>query len=421
MLKERQILFLLKTYFVLLFFYGILIKLTIWNTFLFEFKTLLPEILLIILCIDLAFKTLPRINLFSVVGLCWYGLIIIINSIFAGSFSSAALHSFRDCYIPTFLAIFLYQYPFQKTSLQNFSNFFIRLAMVYLIAGALLGIVERVMGVEWSSKFYTGYEFYGGDDSGVKISEANGRLRAPGLTGNSASFAFYAVAAMVFLFRSKKVAAFLKICLFICGVIIIWSTANKTAYIGLAGLIVFYIASRFCANKKYKRLKSAVLFIAVMVAICCIPLFIKAFPSFHERVILWTDIFDSTNPFELIFPYRAFMYGAGGEEFTSILDNAYIYFLLSGGIIGVIWTYAFALKMANDAARSYGDKYLFLLLIIFLLLASFTTNITQGRAYFSICFIILALYSKCKIGRLAVERVKLNDIRTKTEYEHSSY
>ena len=401
MLKERQILFLIKIYFVLLFFYGILIKLTIWNNFLFEFKSFLPEIILIILCIDLALKTWPHINLFSIVGLVWYGAIIVINIADVGFSQITALYSFRDCYIPLFLTIFLYQYSFRKTSLEGFGNFLVKLSIIYLVAGALLGIIERACGVEWTSKFYTGYVFYGGDSSGVKISEANGQLRAPGLTGNSASFSFYAVLSMIVLFRSKRISPVLKICMFVCGFIIIWSTSNKTAYIGLAGIIACYIVYYGLSSTKYKAAMIAGLFVAVIVGTCCIPFFINAFPSLQERFVLWGDLFSQTSPLELLLPYRAFYYGAGGEGFSSVLDNSYLYFVLSGGIVGVVWIYGFAFKMANSAARSYGDKWLFWMLVIFLILSSVTTNITQGRAYFSLCFMILALYSKCKIKQSA--------------------
>lgn len=403
----------------MLFFYGIIIKFTTWNSVLFEIKSFIPECILVAICVCLLLKNGLKFSIFNLFGIVWFILIVVLNIILIGLTSVEALYTFRDLIIPLFVAVFINSYSFQKTSLNDFMRFLIRLSVIYLISGAILGVIERIMGTEWTSSFYTGYVFYGNDDtSGVKISTVDGRIRAPGLTGNSASFAFYAVVSLLILWSDKRKNIISKLLCSACGIAIIWSTENKTAIIGLATIMLVWIFYKGISNKKYVKITVLLSAILIVLGLCGIPYFISAFPSFQERLQLWGDVIKDINIIEFIFPYRAFLYGAGGGDFTSVLDNAYLYFLLSGGILGFAWIYLFAFKMTKTAIKDYGKSFLFVSFFVFLLMSSVTTNVVQGRAFFSICFILLALFSNCKNTVLILQQeTKENTNKNSTNME----
>lgn len=396
MLRERSILFLLKIYFVMLFFYGILIKLTIWNPVLFDFKSFLPEIILIVIGIDLFTKKWKSLSGFYLFGALWFFCIIVINIVTIGLSEQTALYSFRDFYIPLFVAIFLSLYRFKKTNLDKFLKFLTILSAVYLIGGAVLGVVESLLGWEWASRFYTGYVFYGADAySGVKISSDDGILRAPGLTGQSATFSFYALVAVFIIWSNRKTNILTKSLYTVLSIIIHLTTLNKTAIIGLVLILLFFLW-KSVKSRNFKIISLVIFLALLMLCVLGINVFLRIFPSFGERLDLWSGVLADANPLEYLIPFRSFFYGAGGEGFTSVLDNTYLYLLLAGGGIGLVWVCLFAFKLVknNVQSRSYG--VLFECLFLFLILSAVTTNITQGRAYFAIYFLLSALFNQYK-------------------------
>ncbi len=407
MLKDKHVLALIKIYLVILFFYGIIIKFTIWNTTLFQIKKFIPEIIILIIGLCLALKMSNKITGFCFFGICWIILIILVNFIFIGLGSVTALHSFRDCYIPIFVGVFIYTHDFNEKRLANFYRFLIRLSTVYLITGAVLSVIEQAMGWEWTAKFYTGYVFYGGDSySGVKISHASGLLRTPGLTGQSASFAFYAVISVFIIWSHRKLHIKYKVILTLLCAVILVNTQNKTAIIGFAVVLFYYLFKR---NTKAANRTAIALAALLIIAVFCyliaydLPDF---FSSFRERLVLWKEVLQGVEPLEFLFPFKSFYYGAGGEDFTSILDNAYIYFSVSLGIPGLIWIYVYAYKTAVSSSHFKDIGILFTMLFIFFVLSSLTTNITQGRAYFSIYLILTGLYART--DKLGEKRKRMN-------------
>ena len=71
--------------------------------------------------------------------------------------------------------------------------------------GSILSIIEEMMGWEWTSKFYTGYSFYGTDPySKIKVANSFGLLRVPGLTGNYSTFVLYSLIAIVIIIINTK-------------------------------------------------------------------------------------------------------------------------------------------------------------------------------------------------------------------------
>lgn len=127
------------------------------------------------------------------------------------------------------------------------------------------------------------------------------------------------------------------------------------------------------------------------------------FFSVNMRLSYWEDVLKEISLLELLFPYKQFQYGAGGESFLTVMDNAYLYSLITIGIIGLIFIVhiikkGYHLNKNNKTMSFVSIKYLTLGLLILAL----SLNIFQGRGFFSPYLLLLGLnynkdYNKDKI------------------------
>lgn len=391
MKKEKLFIRLIYAYIILVLFYGIVIKVTINSTLIFSLKTYLPEVLIVIAAlICLTNKKSWLFTKFEVIGALYFLTVIFINFEIHG-FSYDVLYLFRDMYIPIFTCLIFMKMELSSEILDKFYRFIWIISMIYLISGALLGIVEVMHGWKWSSEFYTGYSFYNVDPySKVKISQAFGQLRAPGLTGNSVSFSYYGILAMAAIFNKRNFNLIFKIFFFICEMTILVSTLNKTAIVIFIVIAFSYLFKR--VNKFNRNVIYLVLGIIAMVYVTT-QINSDIFYSTLARIRYWGTLDSYVNPFEIILPYNSFLYNPGAKGFLSFWDNTYLYFLFSVGIFGTMWIYILCYKLkkriciANANMRNFFN-YLF----GFLILSSLFNNITEGRAFFGLYLLLGGIY-----------------------------
>lgn len=391
MKQERKIANLLLLYLTYIFFYGLIIKASRGMGILFTLKTYVPEIILLFVAIKCIFTTKSsRVEKFSFVGGFYFLCVLIIGFGFYG-ISIDAFYLIRDLFMPIFLGIILARKEFHEETLTRFYSIFLKICMIYLILGAILGIIEYSNGWEWTSKFYAGHSFYGTDEyTKVIITEAYGQLRAPGLTGNHVSFSYYAMIATIAVLASKSLGWVKKFIFTVCGIAILISTTNKTAIVCFAIVLAFYVF-----RKVGKKWKFAMMGISGIIAATYLGSHVSSdiFLSTFARFDFWKTIKNYVNPIEILIPYNVFSYNPNASGVISFWDNTYLFLLFTTGLFGVIWIYLFCYKMYKNN-RNTNLQFMFEQMFVFLVLASLFNNITNGRAYFSVFLIINGFYSK---------------------------
>ena len=389
--KENLPLNLVLLYFVWTFFNGIIKKLLISNATLFAINTYIPEIILLLVVFWCLFHLKGlKFNKFEVAGATWFLLVILISLVYCG-YSQGVLYVIRDLFFPIYFALVVSKYTFSEKALDHFWRVFKIICMIYLISGAILGMVEFLNGWEWTSQFYTGYTFYGQDEySSIKITEAYGFLRAPGLTGNHTTFAYYGLVAVMTIIADRNAKLLKKIFFVVCEILILVSTINKTAIVCMALILYIYLFRRLGRTLKYISLVPVGLFVLLYVFSNQSLAFLS---STFDRFDFWSTISSYVSPFEVIIPYNSFSYNPLSSGIISFWDNSYLYFLFAVGIFGEIWILMYVFKLYKQNWNTYQNiGMIFEFLIAFFLAAALFNNITNGRAGFALYFVINSVY-----------------------------
>ncbi len=413
--REKKIISLLIAYLILVFFYGIVIKFTIAVPILFIIKTYLPEIILIIISGGCLFygRTLKTKRFFAIGGLYFIGILVV--SIVYTGVSYDSFYCIRDLFLPIYMSMAVASWKFERESLDRFLKIFERICFVYLIIGAFLGAIEVLNGWRWTSVFYTGYEFYNVDPySKVRITQASGLLRAPGLTGAPVTFAYYGLVCCILIMANKKRHWLWKVLAAICEMAILWETSNKTAIVIMAAVLFLYIFRRVNKTIRYMMLGGLGLFaVGYILTHSSADVFYSTFDRFNY----WKKIGDSTNLLEIVFPYNSLSYNPNAEGVLSFWDNSYFMFLFSTGIFGTIWIYIHCYKMCKANIKMFPEhSFLFEVTFIFLLLASAFNNITNGRAYFTLFLVINSVF----YGRATCEKEKMKEDMEGVRYDYNT-
>lgn len=393
---ENSTINLCLAYIVYVFLYGIVIKLTFSNSVLFQIKTYIPEIFLILIILISILKNGLKLKRCFIL-LLGYSLIIFLINLINYGLNTQALYLIRDIYIPLFAFCFLSMNTLSEKGMNRFVKRLVGFFKLYLIVGFLLALVQQLKGWEWASSFYTGYIFYGQDPlSKVKVAHSFGLLRAPSLSGNFATFGNYClISAVCINAKSNKFwqRLFWDILALSCMVL----ATNKSAIVALA--VVFVLRQTVDIRNKSKRMNKTILililgFLGVTTTILLgdnssSP---NVFASVFARFDIWKGILADTSIIEVLFPYKQFMYGTGAEGGLGFFDNLYLYSLVTQGILGtVIWVYSLIkvykcrIKQDNIICQRYVYG-----LTIALLVLGLTVNVTQGRGFFSLYLILLA-------------------------------
>ncbi|WP_270942810.1 hypothetical protein [Romboutsia lituseburensis] len=388
--------FSLTLYIFIIYFYGLITKFTINNKFLFSIKTILPEFLLmIIICISILIilkKGTYKIKnkyLFSLI--CYIGFIFIINLCMKPSIDEVAF-VIRDLILPITVLFCLTQIDFNQEEIIKIINNLIRIFIIFTIIGFVLALIQRNMDWEWTSKFYTGYSFYGVDpNSKIKIWHTNGTLRVPSLTGNSVTFGFYNLVAFLFIWKSN-IKNILKYPLLVLNILNIWISTSKTTLVVLT--IIFIID---LLKKLNKYIKVNFIIIMFIILIILINIILDLNPDFlfslKERFNYWKLSFTYFPIYTFFIPINLFNTTAAASDFIGFMDNSYLYFFYSIGILGVL---AIVLNIYNLYIKNPKCSYQLILnyLIIIFFIVSMVVNITQGRAYLANFCIIAPILRK---------------------------
>ena len=383
---KKIIEYLIYIYISLSMFSGVLVKIFSGNSRLLFLKTILPELVLILLCILITIIMLKdgakrKKNNYIRILFFYFTAVIICNLPFVNTIK-AVLYVVRDIYLP-FVVLFLSNEVeiFNSDEIKTIFNKIYKIVIIQIIFGFILAIVQNKLGWQWSSRFYAGYEFYGKDAvTGIKIWSTNGVLRVPSLAGDSTLFAFYNILSYLIIKNSKL--KFKNILILLCFFNIFLST-NKTCIIILLIDILLEVI-----RKVNKASKAIVIYIIMTLFIISMLGLYTLRPEFFSTLFIrfdnWNYIFDK---FKVINPIgNLFNIGAGVNGFEAVFDNSYLYILFSYGFFGVC-IYILALIRIYKSNKNHR---IIVDMIKVVFIGGVTTNIFQGRVFF-IQFCILTL------------------------------
>lgn len=388
---KKTLEYLIYIYIVLIMFSGIFVKLLSSSQKLLIIKSILPDcIILLIMTISIIIilkNGVKKKGKYFTRSLFFYvSVIFLVNLIFLENIRSF-LFVLRDMYFPFFLLVLLNEIDIDEKNKKRIFKNICTILSVQVIFGFILGITQTILGWEWTSKFYAGYQFYGIDIStGIKIWSTNGVLRVPSLAGDSTLFAYYNILSY-FLIRNSMIKR-KKFLLCLCSANIILST-NKTVLILLIIDIFILIIRR--SKKRIKLIIMGISTIGFLITLIIIPKFIDGFYStLLIRWINWVELIKNFNAFT---PFgNLFSIGAGAEGFLATFDNSYLYMLMSYGIFGLIG-YCLILYSIYKSNKLSGNRLVLELLLV-VIIGGITTNLFQGRVFFTPFCLILFLIDR---------------------------
>ena len=383
MRKLNKMLFVL--YFIVLLFYGLFIKFLYGTQFL-KYIKLLPEIILVlflITCFFIAkekrgFQLIDISLLVVVVTIC--AISIFMNS----SFSSIAVF-IRDFFIPILSLILLRSLRLDKRMIKFYYKSLAYLSIIFLLSSLYFGYMQYTSSYEYTANWYTNKVFYGFDEvSSIKVSTADGRVRALGLVGSSAKYGFYSVFAFVFItLYYKRISYF--IVSFPLALLNIWFSTNKSSLVCLFALGLLEILLIFYRGKHKLILGAFMLTFTVFGAIGYFVLNTDKFFSIQERFYLWGS-YDYIGFENAILGLDVFSYFGNENGWMSVIDNTYLFGFTSFGVV------VFAFFIYYIAKQSLKTSYLLFISVMFLLLGM-TTNLFSGRCFFTIYCVIAGIES----------------------------
>lgn len=397
---------LLCLYFIMLFFYGVIIKITFNNSILFQIKTFLPEIILFLICI-LAFLKRRKYKALGVITVLYFMIVLFLN-IFTSYSTPSFLMTFRDVYIPIITALFLSNIKMTKDEYKKFLDKMLIISFAAIICGFLLGIMQYIKGYEWASAWYTGYSFWGVDEkSSILIRTSGNHVRVPSIIGNNAKFAMYSLLQILFVFRRyhemnvTKNKKMILILIMILGVINIIISNNKTTIVILLFILFIHVLRKF--NKKSKIIIAYITCLVVLGLCFYLSVFTDFLLSFWDRFLQWSIIFELDLTYNLIIPVNLFNFAGNSVTINSVLnywDNTYLYIAFGYGILGLLLLLIWIVKLYNDSLINNDNTGIVFVnyLTLFTLILAFTTSIVLGRAFFNVFIILIALESAKEKG-----------------------
>lgn len=403
--QDRRSLNLFFAYFVYISLYGIIIKLTANNPTLFTIKTYIPEALLSLSLIP-QFSKKHAIRKKSFALIVYMLLVLVMNYILHGA-TNQSFYWWRDLIIPVFIAIYINSGRVNGFEVENFLRKLSVYGRVYLILGFILALTENRLGWEWTSTFYAGHSFYGTDPyTKVLVNQYLGFVRAPGLSANFSTFAFYSSICLFTIIwedkhRGKKTRKTIPWILLGFATCIL--STNKSAILGLVIVLLLTMANevrgrnRIIANMML--VFSGILLVVSFFAFDSSGSFATTYLSGSLlRFDAWASILESTNFIEAIIPYNMFLYGAGSDSATvtygiSFFDNFYLYLLMTQGIIGLYLIISMVVKNVKKLKENHSNLYgMSIYIVLFGAVIGLTSNMIQGRAYFAFAFILLSFF-----------------------------
>lgn len=399
---EKLVSKLIPIYILYCLFYGIIIKITFKSSVLFKIKTVIPELILlsVIICgiIQIVKAKFNIKDKYAFALLIYIIFVFTINMILLPKDISSVFYVIRDLIMPIFAMFVLFQFEFKESTIDNIIKNINKIFIFFIIFGFGLALIQSIKGWEWSSKFYTGYAFYGTDPvSKIKIWESGKLLRTPSVTGNSAIFGVYCLIALIFILK-MNINKYRKITLVIISLMTLFLSTSKTP------LIIAIIIVLLNVLRNNNKLLNKAIFIVMMIITAILLLIIlninpKFLFSIKERLILWEELALNLDLANLLIPLELFNMTSAAEGVLGFVDNTYIYFLYATGFIGLILFIANAINLYRFKSK-YKISLLINEMIISLLIMSIFTNITQGRSYFTMFILLIPILNNkvCKFN-----------------------
>lgn len=410
---DKVITNILILYFIFIFFYGIIIKITFPYKFLFTIKTIIPESLLFTICLLCVFKT-KKISKISFLAIIYFFMVLVLN-LFTSYSTNSFMMTFRDVFIPIITGFLLSSISMSEESYYDFFKKITIVSVLAIIIGFILGILQYSRGWEWTSAWYTGYSFWGNDEvASMYIMTSGKHVRVPSVVGHNVKFAmatFFQILCVMSYFRvkiknnknRKLIYNLIEKVSVLLGMINIFISNNKTTFV--ICIILFVI----CLIKHSNRYSKIIITFTSLVLGLYIYFELKASTdfllSFFDRFSKWSLLFKQDIIGNLILPISTFNFAGNSDTTVAVLnywDNTYLYFIFAFGLLGLYlllyWLYAMSIG-AHKICYSKGKMDFIYYLALFTILSSFTTSIVLGRSFFNIYILTVAFLSNKK-GRL---------------------
>lgn len=401
---DKMITNILILYFIFIFFYGIIIKITFPYHLLFKLKTIIPEFLLFIvslLCL-LKKKKISKISIFVMT----YFLAVLILNVFTSYSSDSFMMTFRDVFIPIITGFLLSSISMNKAS---YYDFFRKIAFVSIFAlsvGFVLGAFQYTKGWEWTSAWYTGYPFWGNDTaSSMYIMTSGTHVRVPSIVGHNVKFAMASFFQMLCVIsfsnikikdnkNKKLIFRVLQLACVCFGVTNIFISNNKTTF------VICIILSIMWVVKHSNRFSKIIIIVIFLVSGAYVYFELKNSSdfllSFFDRFSKWSILFEQDILSNLIFPISTFNFAGNSNTTVAVLnywDNTYLYFAFAFGIVGLYllirWLYILSHKAQLVCNSSSKIDFIYYL-TFFTIISSVTTSIVLGRCFFNIYILTVA-------------------------------
>lgn len=394
-LLEKAALFCFALSFLAMTCYGLLVKFTIGNSFLFSAKTLIPEVSTFLGAIFLVFSSRSSVAFkhSELMLLLIVASVMIVNIPLAES-STEVLVVVRDVFMPLCMLLILCGINISQRFREHFVTLFSALAILYLLGTGVLWVIEFRNGYEWTEFFYTGYTFWGTDPYSKIVVSSNGMIpRLPTLAGSSVKSATYCVFAVLLIFANRNYKLFTKWAFAIFGLLLIVALNNRASLLAMIIVLVLLFSYSFEINLsrlvKYAMLAICIAFLAYLLLSQS-----SSMNSLFDRFNLWSDIITSDAVSNLLFPmavYSVSALGSGleGLSLTTSWDNGFLYFAESFGIAALILLMVVFSNYWKRAATDVSEERTARLIIVATVILALSTNVFNGRCWISMLPLIL--------------------------------
>lgn len=396
--NEKIIPSLLIIYFIFIFFYGLIIKFTFSNPFLFSIKTYLPETMLGLICIVMLFlkKRIYKDSLFVLISF----IAVLIINLFTSFSVASFLMTFRDVYVPLITGYMLCGYDFDGRVKSKLFDYLVILCEVALVVGTIIGLFQYFLGWKWTSSWYTGYSFWGEDKaSSMYIMTSGAHVRVPSIAGHNVKFAMYSLFQfLVIFFRKEKKNRITILFFLLLAITNIWISNNKTTLVILLFMIAKYLASKL--NQSSRPIYTAVFVLSIAIIAIDLNNSSDFFLSFYDRFSKWEVLKDPAILKNILLPISTFNFAGNSITNVAVLnywDNTYFYFVFSYGLVTTWLLFIWIRKNIYRCENSFREFVYYL--TFFTIFASLTTSIVLGRCFFNIYIIMITFLSdkKCKV------------------------
>lgn len=370
-------------YFLVLIFYGLLIKF-LYGTQYLKYLKLLPEIILALFLIT-CYSIAKEKRGFQLIDSC---LLVVVSTICAisifrdSSFSSVAVF-IRDFLIPICCLILLRGLKFDKRMLHFYYHALAIISIIFILSNLYFGYMQYSNSYEYTAQWYTKKVFYGYDEmSSLSLTSTNGRVRAMGLVGNSAKYGFYSVFAFVFISLYYKRLSYFVLSFGFSLLNVLFST-NKSSLVCI--LLLAMVEILFIYYKGNHRMVFGI-FMFVFAGIAAgvyLSFNMDKLSSIGDRFELWSK-YDYINMENIIIGTNIFSYFGSENGWMSVIDSVYLFGCSSFGVVVFIFFIVYIAKQSNKT------RYLQIISIMFFVLG-LTTNLFSGRCFFNIYCIIAGI------------------------------